>query len=393
MRPETEQKAKRWQEQRWILDNMVRSFGIDWDQTRSARIMRACGPMVGPDLQFLSRTIKKFDDIPTQLAAVASKWEALAGEEERREHRETACQYYYIATVFYSHAQWAFFEDDNEDKIRYNQRKNACYDKMVAHAPRRIERVEIPFEGKSLAGALHLPRGFDPPYPVVLSISGMDAGEREICLYDEPLLERGVAMFRIEGPGQCESNLRKIRATADNWERAGRNAIDYLVSRKDIRGDSIALHGNSMGSYWGFRVASADHRLGACVLSSNCFEPGMTSLLNAASPTFKLNLMYMTGYTNEREFDEFARGLTLKGLGSKIRCPMFILAGERDELSPLACTFELFEEVKTPKKLRIYKGDTHSIADPMKFNVIADWIVDRLKGKAIGPGEKQIEYV
>ena len=32
MRIETERKMKRWREQRWILDQVIQTRGIDWDQ-------------------------------------------------------------------------------------------------------------------------------------------------------------------------------------------------------------------------------------------------------------------------------------------------------------------------------------------------------------------------
>ena len=31
-----ERRMKRWQEQRWILDNIIRAAGIEWDQPRIA---------------------------------------------------------------------------------------------------------------------------------------------------------------------------------------------------------------------------------------------------------------------------------------------------------------------------------------------------------------------
>src|ERR1044071_4592440 len=34
---------KRFEEQRWLLDNIVRANGIDWDQPRSLYISRPCG--------------------------------------------------------------------------------------------------------------------------------------------------------------------------------------------------------------------------------------------------------------------------------------------------------------------------------------------------------------
>ena len=38
-----ERRMKRWQEQRWILDNIIRTVGIEWDQPRIAYTAGPCG--------------------------------------------------------------------------------------------------------------------------------------------------------------------------------------------------------------------------------------------------------------------------------------------------------------------------------------------------------------
>ena len=41
---------KRFEEQRWLLDNIVRANGVDWDQPRSIYISSPCGPEGGADI-------------------------------------------------------------------------------------------------------------------------------------------------------------------------------------------------------------------------------------------------------------------------------------------------------------------------------------------------------
>ena len=52
-----------------------------------------------------------------------------------------------------------------------------------------------------------------------------------------PFMERGFHVLIIDGPGQGECNLRKIRVLPDNYKYAGKAAIDYLMSRPEIDGD------------------------------------------------------------------------------------------------------------------------------------------------------------
>ena len=39
MRVETERKMKRWREQRWLLDQVIQTRGLDWDQGRTGKIL------------------------------------------------------------------------------------------------------------------------------------------------------------------------------------------------------------------------------------------------------------------------------------------------------------------------------------------------------------------
>jgi hypothetical protein len=44
-----ESTTKRFSEQRWALDNVVRANGIDWDQPRSIYLAAPCGVEAGAD--------------------------------------------------------------------------------------------------------------------------------------------------------------------------------------------------------------------------------------------------------------------------------------------------------------------------------------------------------
>jgi pimeloyl-ACP methyl ester carboxylesterase len=135
-------------------------------------------------------------------------------------------------------------------------------------------------------------------------------------------------------------------------------------------------------------VASVDDRLKGCVFRSVCHEPGMNTIFNVASPTFKLRFMYMAGFTDEAEFDKFAQTLSLKGVGEKIKIPYLVMAGEDDQLSPIEYTYDLFETISAPKQLLVYEGAEHGLVGssaaalgPSQTTYFADWLKDRLDGK------------
>src|SRR4029450_2873536 len=95
----------------------------------------------------------------------------------------------------------------NEKRIAWGERKRACYDKFIQYAGRPVERVELPYQGKSIAALLHLPpnRKSGERVPCVLYIPGMDGVKEDNPMHNDPLLERGIAVLAIDGPGQGET--------------------------------------------------------------------------------------------------------------------------------------------------------------------------------------------
>jgi cephalosporin-C deacetylase-like acetyl esterase len=110
-------------------------------------------------------------------------------------------------------------------------------------------------------------------------------------------------------------------------------------------------------------------------------EPGQNTIFNSASPTFKLNYMYMAGYDDEAAFDEFARTLTLKDVAPKIQCPYLIVAGEDDDLCPIEFVYQFMNAIPGPKVLVVYEGEKHSVRNPRARTLLVDWLADRLARK------------
>jgi len=384
MRIETERKIKRWREQRWILDQIIQTRGIDWDQGRTGKILRNCGPGVQSDLQEITRRIQKFVDIPREFARVAARREALGHETEAAGHLVEAREHYYIASVFYTNAMWAIYEDGNPTRIAWQERKRACYDKFIQYAGRLIERVEFPYQGKLVQALLHLPPAIKSgeKVPCVMYIPGMDGVKEDTAMNNDPLLERACAILAVDGPGQGETRERGIKCTASNYADMGKLVCDYLIKRPEIDSDRLGVMGSSMGSYWAPLVVAAEPRFKACAVSGVCVEPGQYAIFNMSSPTFKLNYMYMAGYDDEAAFDEFAKTLTLEGIGSKIACPYMIVAGEDDEHCDMKFVYALMEEIRAPRLLVVYEGEKHSIRNPRARALLINWLADRLVGKS-----------
>lgn len=383
MRIETERKMRRWREQRWILDQVIQARGIDWDQGRTGKILRNCGPAVQSDLQEVCRRIGKFVDIPREFARAAARREEQGWQAEAGGHFPEARDHYYIAACFYTNAMWAVYEDGNPRRLGWQEKKRACYDKFILYAGRSIERVELPYQEKSIQALLHLPTGIraGEKVPCVMYIPGMDGVKEDTPATGDPFIEHGFAVLAIDGPGQGETRERGITCTASNYADAGKLACDYLARRPEIDAERIGIMGSSMGSYWAPRVVAEDKRFKACAVSGVCMEPGQYAIFNMSSPTFKLNYMYMSGYDEEAAFDEFAKTLTLKGVTSRITCPYMVVAGEDDEHCDMKFVYELMSEIPGPKLLYVFEGERHSIRNPRARSLVINWLIDRLLDK------------
>ncbi|MGH7904993.1 MAG: alpha/beta hydrolase family protein [Candidatus Binataceae bacterium] len=379
---------KRFHEQRWLLDTVVETIGIEWDQNRIAYTSAAAGPEAIGDFMGVKARVRKFSDIPREFARAAKRREAAARSGESEGRTVSARDSYFAASLLYGSAMWAIFANTPEN-IEYNDRKIECYKKFIQFAPRKITRVEIPFAGKSLPGYLHIPPQASGRVPCVLAIDGMDGfKEMMVAEYGDKLLERGVAVLAIDGPGQGECCVREIHCETANFIEAGRAALTWLREQPAIDSDRIAISAVSMGSFWSTQIASADEHLRGCAVAYVCHEPGLYTLLNAASPTFKLRFMYMAGYDDEEKFDGFARSMDLGNFAANIKCPYMAIAGEDDELSPIENTYRLMEQMTCPKELIVYQGERHSLHSttstalgPSPHTYIADWLADRLAAK------------
>ncbi len=382
--------SRRMREQTWLINGMIALTGPDicWGMSNIAQ--NQIGGDVAGDLQSIRNMSRKYDDISPAYAKFAIKREEIARKAEAEGHLVTAADSYYAAAFFYGCAMFPIHEDDNGDNIAYNSKKVECYNKYIKYSRRPIERVELPFEGKVLAGLLHLPSRRTGKVPCVLDVIGMDGfKEQSNSLYGEKHVERDMAVFTLDYPGHGEALINKIYCTPANVVEAARLAVDYLSARPEIDAGKIVVSGISFGSFWPILIAASDPRIKALATRLFCHEPGFNTLFNANQPAFKARFIWMAGCKSEKEFDEYAKTLTWKGVAEKIKCPVFLLGGGADGLSPIEHTFDLFNTIKAPKLLTVFKGEGHSVpsAHVDCVTLVTDWLRDRIDGKPMAPSE------
>lgn len=397
--PHTPIRMRRWTEQRWLLDNIIRSVGIDWDQPRTITYNTPCGPEANADFAAIRERVKKYADISPVFESAARRREAKARAAEDAGELVTARNNYFYAAILYAASQWPH-DENSEKNLTLNAAKRECYTRYAKHADHRVEAAWIPFQGKALPGWLHLPSGYSGgKLPAVWSIPGMDGfKEANVALYGDRWLTRGIAVLTLEGPGQYESAIKDIHVSIPNWIAAGKAVMDWMAARPELDPQRIAVAGNSFGSFFGTIATAHEPRFKACAVSATCLEPACHTIFEEASPTFKRRFMYMSGYTDEAKFDAFCKTLTWEGHAENIRVPYLCVAGEADELSPLEHAERLLQTLQCPKQLVVYEGSRHSVGNvpsatlgPHPQTLVADWIEARLSGKPLASERWYVE--
>jgi esterase FrsA len=235
-----------------------------------------------------------------------------------------------------------------------------------------IAVVHIPFEDKEIVGYLRLPMDAAGPVPVVLAVSGLDSRKENLQENYAALLQHGIGLFTVDGPGTGQSPV-KASPTAD---RVLSKVIDYLRTRKEIDPARILLHGVSFGGYWATKLTITEHeRLRAVVAQSppvdSFFQPdfvensllGNREYLFDTVPAF-LNVVEGAATVDElkREFPKLS--LQAQGLLGKPTTPYLMIAGVKDTQVPISDAYLFLSSGDVPKEAWINPRGGHLGREP-----------------------------
>ncbi|MDF5728459.1 MAG: prolyl oligopeptidase family serine peptidase [Rhizonema sp. PD38] len=380
-------RAKRFSEQRWLLDTVINLMGPEWDQGRLGYMAGACGHDSQGDFIGLRQLIKTYNDMTREFMKAARRRELRAEAELKLGHYATARESFFTANILYGGAQWSI-QANTPLNLDLNKKKTDCYGKFIQLADRHIEQIEIPIEDRSVPAILSIPPTYKQgdKIPCVVIVSGMDGWkELSVAMDGDKWLQRGFAVLAIDGPGQGESLIREVWYNPDTYGKLGPSAFDFAAAQQEIDPKRIVVHGLSFGSYWASTLAASEPRFLACGVAMTNFEPGGFSIFETASPTFKLRFMYMTGAKDEAELDTITQKLDVSKLAPHIKCPFLVAAGEDDQLTDSHYTFDFLNSLTGPKSLIFYEGEDHGMhasragqLGPEAYTMVADWLSDRV---------------
>ena len=283
------------------------------------------------------------------------------------EHLTRAAMCYHFGKFMFVH--------DLEQMKRAHRKVIECRGLALPLLPIPGERVEIPYQGKRLAGVLRKPAGAGRP-PVVVMCVGLDSTKEEMDGYENTFLARGMATLSFDGPGQGEAEY-DIPIRGD-YEVAVKAVVDYIETRTDLDAGRVGLWGVSLGGYYAARAAAFEKRVKACISLSGPYN--WVETFDGRNELSREAFRVRSHCKTMDEAREAAKKLTLEGVAKKITCPIFVVGGELDNLTPPHNAKRIAAEVAGPCELLIVKGGNH-VANNRRYQFqtqTADWMGQQL---------------
>jgi dipeptidyl aminopeptidase/acylaminoacyl peptidase len=326
------------------------------------------------DFEEVTGAMSSYDDWCCTWSARAAHHEQLGRAALAQKHFLTAGECLQRAGVYYHFASFLFVQDQAQMKAAH-KKQIECRQAALPHLRPSGERVEIPYQGKTLAGVLRKAAGAEKP-PVVAMAVGLDSTKEETDAYEAPFLARGLATLVFEGPGQGEAQYDfPIRG---DYEVPVKAVLDYIGTRRDLDSARIGMWGVSLGGYYAPRAAAFDKRIKACISLGGPFNWGANwdHLPELTRAAFRVR----SHCKSDNDARKNAMTLSLEGVAGNITCPIFIVNGRLDRIVPAADAERLAREVKGPVELMMIEDGNH-IATNRAYrwrSQSADWMKERL---------------
>jgi 2,6-dihydroxypseudooxynicotine hydrolase len=327
------------------------------------------------DFEEVTGSLSSYDDWCRAWSARAAHHEQLGREALAKKHFLTAGECLQRAGVYYHFASFLFVRDQAQMKAAH-KKQIECRQAALPHLRPLGERVEIPYQGKTLAGILRKPAGAEKAAVVAMAV-GLDSTKEETDAYEMPFLARGLATLVFEGPGQGEAQYDfSIRG---DYEVPVKAVLDYIGTRRDLDAARIGMWGVSLGGYYAPRAAAFDKRIKACIALGGPFNFGAAwgGLPELTREAFRVRSHCRTDEDGRKN----ALTLSLEGVAQNITCPIFIVNGRLDRIVPAADAERLAREVKGPVELIMIEDGNH-IATNRAYRwrpQSADWMAEQLK--------------
>jgi len=204
---------------------------------------------------------------------------------------------------------------------------------------------------------------------------GLDSVKEELQATAEYMLNRGLAIIAIDGPGQGETEYELPIEPA--YERVATAVADYLEGRGDIDPGRIGGFGVSLGGYYAARAAAYEPRIRATVSLAGPYQWSLD--WDILPPQTRATFQRRSGAKAEAEARQKAAELTLEHAAPQITSPLLVAAGGRDRLVPASHAERLAREAPGAE-LMLDPDGSHGLTNHAfeSRSTMADWLAARL---------------
>lgn len=328
------------------------------------------------DFQRVTQSITRWDDWLDAWCANGDLHVGLAEEAASLGRNLTAGQAWMRAALSYHFAKFVWVLDMEKHRVATTKSVDAMRRAHKFLDP-KAERIHIPFDDSRLVGNLRRPPNTSRPNLVIL-LPGLDSTKEEFFNWENVFLQRGLATFSLDGPGQGETGFEM--PLRHDYEVATTATIDALSYRDDLNIDRLGIAGVSMGGYYAARSAAQDHRIRAVVTIGGPYEVGSGF---AARPG--ISRAAFTQYSGASSFDEAQRiadQLTLEGVIGNLVSPLLVIFGRMDRLVPYQQAERVVAEAPNARLVMFEEGNHVCNNLPYRYQPLAgDWMAEQLSGE------------
>lgn len=327
------------------------------------------------DFQRITGTLEHWSDWCAAWVAVGSEHEDLGRAALAEGRSRSAGEHLARAAVYHHFAKFVFVEDLGQMRAAH-ARAVACLEDALPHLDPPGRRVEMPFESGSLVAVVRLPGGAGP-HPVVVLVPGLDSTKEELRSTEQTFLDRGVATFCIDGPGQGEAEYDvPIRG---DWAPVAEVLWETLGTVDGVDRDRLAVWGVSLGGYYAARTAAAlGDRAKACVALAGPFNFGdcWSGLPELTRETFQVR----SRAADAEDARRIAGTLGMEQHAADLVAPLLVVFGRQDRLIPWQHAERLRDAVSGPVELLMLEQGNHGCANvtPWHRPYTADWVATQL---------------
>ena len=348
-------------------DEQVRSAIANWGPRFTAQ-------GVDPnDFARVTGDLERWEDWLDAWCANGDAHAALAADAAGRGWDRTAGEAWISAALSYHFGKFVWMLDLE----RYRETTLLAVEalrKAHSHLDPTAERLEVPYDGATMAANLRWPPGAERP-PLVLLLPGLDSTKEEFFDWENVFLARGLATLSLDGPGQGETGL--TTHIEPRYERPVTAVLDHLAGRDDVDLDRVGAAGVSLGGYYAPRAAAYEKRLRAVVGISGPFDFG--ACWDTMPQPTRDTVCHHTGAADEDAGRAKASELELHEAAALVDQPFLAITGRHDRLIPWEQTRRQAEEAERGEFVLFDDGNHVCNNIPYRYRPLAaDWLREQL---------------